>query len=84
VRKALLFYLFAEPTAWPDGRPIAESEREAHRAEIQQFSDAVSGDEVEFLFCSYGDLLTGWRESGDSQVAAHGLAVLARFFSPRD
>jgi hypothetical protein len=53
-----LLYLYAEPTAYPNGRFIAAADNAAHREEIRQFAAAVKGDEVRFMSMSYDELLT--------------------------
>jgi hypothetical protein len=75
----VLFYVYAEPVQWPDGRAIAEPDLKTHGVEIAQFAAAVKGDEVRFVSASYGELLTTWLEAQDESVRAHAVALIARF-----
>ena len=75
----VLFYLYAQPDAWPNGRAIPPQERASHRVEITTFANAVKGDEVQFLHCTYSELLADWQKSANPTIRAHALAVLSRF-----
>ena|SRR5579862_6077812 len=75
----VLYYLYAEPSTWPDGRKIAAADTEAHRVEVQQFEAAVAGDEVAFLACRYRDLLTAWKLDSNDVVRAHAAADEEQF-----
>lgn len=77
----ILFYVYAEPDSWYDGRPIAQRDRERHAEEIRQFAAAVAGNEVRFVACSYRQLLDAWSNCGDDCIRTHAAAV-ARRFSP--
>lgn len=77
--KAVLVYLYAEPSAWPDGTAIPSGTHEAHRREIERFADLVSGDEVEFVSCSYSDLLNCWRRSELVELRAHANCLATAF-----
>lgn len=78
-KQPVLFYLYAEPAFWPDKRAISQVDIEAHRAEIDHFSDLVAGDEVVFRACSYQALLAGWISSGPPAVRDHATAVMTHF-----
>jgi len=78
-KRPVLLYLHAEPSAWPDGRPVPGADVEQHHEEICLFAEMVAGDEVAFRHCAYHQLLDGWIGSGTSLVAAHAQAVSARF-----
>lgn len=78
-KQPVLFYLFAQPAAWPDGRPIPLEEHETHRREIAVFANAVARDEVDFLSCSYRELLAEWTPSPNEAICRHALAVKAHF-----
>ncbi|MFN3348900.1 hypothetical protein [Pseudorhodoplanes sp.] len=78
-KRPVLFYLYAEPKSWPDGRPIYEADIVAHRAEIALFAAAVSGDEVAFASASYRDLLGAWSASQNESIRTHAAAVMTRF-----
>jgi hypothetical protein len=78
-KRAHLFYLYAEPDAWPDGRPVPCDAAALHRAEVARFATAVAGDEVAFHACRWRDLLLLWAGAGDAVLASHATAVRARF-----
>jgi hypothetical protein len=80
-KRPVLFYLYAEPAHWPDGRSVSLDDRVQHRAEVQVFSHMVAGDEVSFRTCSYNELLATWSSQSDLLIAAHAAAVTGRFFS---
>jgi len=77
-RTPVLFYLYAEPSRWSDGRSLQQADFEQHRDEIQDFSARIAGDEVAFLSCDYHALLDTWRLAG-GDLAEHADRVLARF-----
>lgn len=75
-KKARLVYLYAEPMAFPDGRPIADHMIDAHRREIKEFSSALSSsDDVAFVACSYDDLLSHWGTSSSVAMRKHAAAL---------
>lgn len=78
-KHAVLYYLFAEPRCWPDGRPLSPVDVQKHRDEIVQFSALVANNEVEFIWSSYWELLSTWYTEGDQFIREHVGAVLARF-----
>lgn len=78
-KRAVLYYLFAEPDEWPDGRPVLQEDRLKHRAEIAAFSQMVASDEVSFRSCSYSELLAECSAQRDPLVSAHASAVSGRF-----
>ncbi len=73
-KKAILHYLFAEPTSL-DGKAITEASHARHRDEVAHFGAALAGASVAFSACSYREWLGGWPED----CATHGQAVLTRF-----
>lgn len=75
----VLLYLYAEPERWPDGRPVPESEIEAHRTEIRNLAETVTGDEVIFHACSYRDLLSAWSSGPGAVARAHAAAIATQF-----
>lgn len=79
-KKAVLFYLFAEPARWPDGRAVSADAIAAHRAEVSRFAALVDGDEVAFRWATYAELLEGWCTSGHEPVGRHANGVRDRFF----
>ncbi|MEO5333929.1 MAG: hypothetical protein H7839_18095 [Magnetococcus sp. YQC-5] len=78
----VLFYLFVEPSVMPGGRPVSPESIQGHRDEVVAFANAVAGDEVIFLFCSYRTLLNSWIRGMDESVRLHVQAVSNRFCIP--
>ncbi|HVX99287.1 MAG TPA: hypothetical protein VHA55_05800 [Pseudorhodoplanes sp.] len=78
-KRPVLFYVYAEPATWPDGKAIVATDLQIHRAEIARFAAAVAGDEVRFASASYRELLATWLEAQDQDVRAHAAALAARF-----
>ncbi len=78
-KQPILAYLYAEPGFWPDGRPIPEEFRIAHRAEIETFGQAVAGDTVRFVAISYATLLASFAGAASEGVRRHAEAVRAAF-----
>jgi hypothetical protein len=76
-RRAFLFYVFAEPSAWPDGAPIPQADINLHRSEVAQFAAAVADDEVWFASISYRDLIAQWSTAGG--LREHAAAVATHF-----
>lgn len=74
-KRPILIYLFAEPSSWPDGRPLAPEAVAAHRRDIAVFGDIVDGDEVEFHAMSYRDLLDSWHTADDVKIHGHAQTV---------
>jgi hypothetical protein len=75
-KKPVLLYLYAEPSTWGDGRPIAQQLHAAHREEVSRLAAMVRGDEVGFAACSYRELTKSWQ---GSTATSHASAILARF-----
>jgi hypothetical protein len=78
-KRPVLFYLYAEPAQWPDGRNIPERDRVTHRSEVAVFSDFVAADEVEFVSCSYSSLLAQWMLNPNDSIKSHAAAVSKRY-----
>jgi hypothetical protein len=78
-KRAVLLYLFAEPKAWPNGRAIPEDDVARHRSEISAFAEKVEGDEINFVSCSYGELLACWDASDDEGLKQHASKVRERY-----
>ena len=76
-RAPALFYLFAEPAA-RGSLGIAPDKIARHREEIASFAEAVAGDAVTFHSASYREWLGTWSLL-DSQIAAHGQAIIEAF-----
>ena len=77
--KPILFYLYAEPEVWPNGRAVDVQAKAQHRDEIEQFRAAVAEDEVRFVSCTWRHLLDGWTNHSDDGIRAHAQAVTNRF-----
>jgi hypothetical protein len=75
----ILYYIYAEPQAWPDGRVISDVSRVRHRHEIYIFKKRVEGCEVQFLSCSYDELFNSWRKSDNAMLRMHADAVADRY-----
>jgi hypothetical protein len=78
-KNPVLFYVYAEPNKWPDGRAILRSHILEHQQEIFRFAELVAGDEVAFLSCSYQELLKGWSSDVSAIVCSHAKALLNEF-----
>ncbi|MEO8927067.1 MAG: hypothetical protein ABI306_07870 [Caulobacteraceae bacterium] len=76
-RRATLLYLYAEPAAFPDSRPIPPADHAAHRAELAAFTAEVTGAEVAFCSLSYPELLRHW--AAKPALADHVERLAARF-----
>ena len=84
--RPVLYYVNAEPNVIPgdgpeDGTPIDEAAKAMHRKEVKAFAQAVEGDEVRFVACTYRELLAAWQQDDSPEVRAHAEAV-NRCFSP--
>jgi hypothetical protein len=80
-KRAILFYLYAEPERRRDGRLIGADRRAAHRAEVARFQAEVAGAEVEVRACSYRRLLHRFRNCHVERVRRHADNV-ANAFAP--
>jgi len=78
-KPATLVYLYAEPKAWPDGRPIAPAATATHAAEARAFASDVQGAEVAFVTCTYGTFLDALGTSPLDDVRAHAARIEATF-----
>ena len=73
--KGILYYLYADPGCWPDGRKVDAGRRANHLEEIERFSQEVANDEVQLIACSYRGLLTGWKQAESALLRRHARAV---------
>lgn len=80
-RSAVLVYLYAEPKAYPDGRPVSKEEIAGHRAELASFTKAVSDPaaEVRFESLCYAELLAHWNLCPGEALRNHAVALSSRF-----
>jgi hypothetical protein len=76
-RKGVLYYIYADPESWPDGRKVAANLRRQHKTELERFSAIVAHCEVRFIAAPYGDLLRSWQQSGDENLQAHAVVMSA-------
>ena len=77
-RRAVLYYLFADPSSWPDGRPIPEAARSAHLDHVFAFSREVAGAHVEFAWGTYKQVVDSWAAPSPG-LRTHADAVSERF-----
>jgi hypothetical protein len=80
-KAACLFYLYAEPSTWPDGRQVDPAKIEQHRRELLDFSNAFEGDEVTFASLPYQELLNNFAAAGSDEMAGHA-ASIGEIFAP--
>ena len=78
-KRPMLVYLYAEPEAWPDGRPVGADDRARHAAEASAFAEAVAGAEVVMRLLTYRQLLAALRASPDEHVRDHADALAGHF-----
>jgi hypothetical protein len=78
-KRALLYYVYAEPRAWPGRRVISPEDHRAHREELERFAILVADDEVSFRWSSYSELLILWSASNRAAVREHAEAILKHF-----
>lgn len=74
---ATLYYIYAEPSTWADGRPVDRALVQRHREEVMRFAEVVEGDEVLFRAASYRTVVEDW--SGVPEIRHHAEAVLEAF-----
>ncbi len=78
-KRPVLIYLHAEPANRPDGGAIPKDRTRAHRDDVVRFTDAVKGDEVEFLSCTYRELLAAFQSDARDDVRSHANLVADHF-----
>lgn len=74
---AVLVYLYAEPAAWANGKPVDPKRVALHRREVAQFAKLVAGDSVTFVPIRWVDVMYHWGKS--AKLAAHVAALRERF-----
>ena len=78
----ILLYIYAEPDSLPNsGKSVDKAAKDAHRAEVEAFAQAVEGDEVRFVDCTYREMLEGWRRHKAADIREHAENVM-RCFAP--
>lgn len=78
-RQGWLVYLYAEPSAWPDGRSIDLGRVSQHRAEVVDFASRVLGDEITFHAISWHELIKTWQVAGLPALSRHARALSKSF-----
>jgi hypothetical protein len=78
-KQTILYYVYAEARAWPDGRLISPEAIRTHCEELEGFEILVADDEVSFRSSSYAELLTLWTTSRRPSVREHAQAITAHF-----
>jgi hypothetical protein len=78
-KRIVLVYLYAEPMAWPDGRPISVDLHARHRQEVERFAAATGGSEVDFHPITYQALLACWEASSSHVMHTHAQAIREHF-----
>jgi hypothetical protein len=78
-RRPFLLYLYAEPAAWPDGRPVAPEAIRRHDDEVRAYAEAVSGAEVGFAACTYRAFLSAMAASASGDVRQHAVDLGAAY-----
>ncbi len=73
-QRAILLYLFWEPTNWHDLDIFV-----THRREIEEFAERVEGTSVEFIAQSYPELWTAWEHQLKSKYRAHMINLRRRY-----
>ena len=77
--QAVLAYVYAEPSTWPDGVPISQHAHAAHVEEVRCFARMVAGAEVQFMHFSYGELVRTFAASTLEDVREHAAHLCERF-----
>lgn len=77
-RIPVLYYLFADPVAWPDGHPVDASKRKQHAEHLAVFTREVAGAHVEFAWSTYPEVVAAWFAASPG-LAAHAQALCAHF-----
>lgn len=73
----MLVYLYAEPQTL-DGKQIGAEKLEAHRHEIDDFTDRTANAEVSFLGLSYKEWLDTWANHG-VELKQHAVNIQTRY-----
>lgn len=77
-KQPVLYYLYADPPAWPDGRQIASDDRLRHADHLKLFEGEVAGAHVQFVSGTYPELLSVWSAAALS-LQKHADAVSTHF-----
>lgn len=78
--RPVLFYLYAEPEKWANnGTLVDATARTRHQEKVSVFKEVVADDVVQFIPCTYRQLLESWQHSGSPEIAAHAARVIERF-----
>lgn len=77
-KQPVLYYLYADPSAWPDGRQVANEDRLRHHDHLKAFEAEVAGAHVQFVAGTYPELLAAWRQAAHP-LQQHAEAVSTYF-----
>ena len=78
-RRARLYYLHAEPTAWASGKTIEDTVWSRHRDEVAEFVRLVAGNTVEFAHGTWRQFLDELSGSPHEGVREHARLVSLAF-----
>ncbi len=78
-KQAILLYLYAEPSSWPNGKIIPEVRIQKHREEVALFGEFVRHAEVDYKHLTYKQLLSTLEESENEEVRRHAQNISERF-----
>lgn len=81
-KRPVLYYLYADPLAWPDGRPIPDPVRAEHAAHLMVFAGEVGDARVQFVSATYRQLLADWNLASPD-LNEHVQAVRHHFSLPK-
>lgn len=77
-KQPVLYYLYADPLTWPDGRPVPDRSRAQHAAHLAVFAREVAGAHVQFVSATYWQVLSTWSAASPT-VTEHARAVCRHF-----
>jgi hypothetical protein len=78
-KAATLVYLYAEPEAWSNGECVSTDALEMHAQEARRFASQVEGAEVKFRLCTYKEMLSAFRATGDRDLSRHADTIALQF-----
>ena len=77
-KQPVLYYLYADPPSWPDGRAITDAQRNRHAEHIDAFAQAVAGAHVNFVAATYAQVFETWARA-IPEVVRHTRSVAHHF-----
>ena len=75
-KQPVLYYRYADPRTWADGRAITDAQRAKHADDLAVFARRVVGAHVRFVAATYAEILETWRTP---DLCHHADAVSERF-----